>query len=297
MIRDVGADLVQSNLCPSADRAPILAAGMVRVPQISYSQFFTAKEAWLDRPLSTFVDRYLCNSEAVRSRLRSAAGIPETKTRVVYGPFEFPPDPIPPAPANVREDLGLDGHDLLITNVGRIVPWKGQDVFLRAFAAIASDHPEARALVVGGAGDKSVGRAYESDLRRLASDMNLGDRVIFTGHRSDIDDVMAASDVIVHSSSEAEPLGRVVMEAIALARPVIATGAGGVPEMVEDGVTGSLVPPGDAEAMAGALDRTLSDPTRAAAMATRAREAARTRFSTQTFVRLMESEYRRVLGR
>ena len=296
VIRDVGADLVQSNICPSADRATILAAGLVRVPQISYSQFFTADEEWLDRPLSMFVERYLCVSEAIRAHLRSAARIPEGKTRVAYGPFEFPADPIPPAPASVREGLGVNGQHVLIANVGRIVPWKGQDVFLKAFATIADHHPEARALVVGGPGDKNVGRTYEVELRRLVSDLGLGERVIFTGHRRDIDDVMAASDVIVHSSSQPEPLGRVVMEAIALAKPVIATGAGGVSEMVDDGVTGSLVPPGDAEAMAKALELVLTNPTRAAAMATRARAAAKDRFSTRTFVRLMESEYRRVLG-
>jgi glycosyltransferase involved in cell wall biosynthesis len=121
--------------------------------------------------------------------------------------------------------------------------------------------------------------------------------VIFTGHRRDVDALMAASDVVVHSSAEAEPLGRVVMEAIALARPVIATGAGGVPEMVEDGVTGFLVPPGNADAMAGALDLVLTHPARAEAMARRARAKAKDGFSTQRFVQVMESEYYRVLGR
>ncbi len=295
VILDVGADLVQSNICPSADRASILAAGLTRVRHVSYSQFFTADEVWLDRPLSAFVDRYLCISEAVRQQVRRAAGVPEDKMGVVYAPFEFPTPSITASVA-VRESLSLNGRHRLIVNVGRIVPWKGQDVFLRAFASVASAHPEAQAVVVGSAGDKREGQAFELELRKLASDLDLCQRVTFTGHRDDVEDIMSAAEVVVHSSSEAEPLGRVIMEAIALQKPVIATGAGGVPEMVQDGKTGSLVPPGDATAMARALDRVLREPGRAAQMATRARREAESRFGAVRFVRTVESEYRRVLG-
>lgn len=196
----------------------------------------------------------------------------------------------------MRSGLGLNGQHLLIANVGRIVPWKGQDVFLRAFASVARSHPEARAVVVGSPGDNTNGQAFESELHRLASALGLSEQVVFTGHRDDVDDIMAASDVVVHSSSQPEPLGRVVMEAIALRKPVIATGAGGVPEMVRDGVTGSLVPPGDAVAMAGALDAVLGNPGRASEMAMRARAEAEHRFAAETFVRTMEEEYRRILG-
>jgi glycosyltransferase involved in cell wall biosynthesis len=296
VIEDVGADLVQSNICPSADRASIVAAGLARVRQVSYSQFFTADTAWLDRPLSTLVDRYLCISESVRQQVRRAAGAPEGKTRVVHAPFEFPTCPTTPTAAGVRRSLGVNGRHQLIANVGRIVPWKGQDVFLRAFASVAADHPDARAVVVGSAGDKLAGQAFEVELRRLVTELHLGERVIFTGHRNDVQDIMSASDVVVHSSSQAEPLGRVIMEAIALEKPVIATGAGGVPEMVCDGETGLLVPPGDADAMASALGSILRKPERAAEMAVRARRAAERRFSAQTFVRTVESEYRRILG-
>lgn len=296
VIREVGADLVQTNICPSADRASILAAGLARVPQLSYCQFFSSDDAWLDRPLSTFVDRYLCISRAVRSQLREAAGIPEDRTRLVYAPFDFPVDPATPGAAGVRAGLGLHGGHRLVANVGRLVPWKGQDVFVRAFAAVAADHPDARALIVGSAGDKPEGRAFEASLRRIVADLGLGERVIFTGHRADIDAVMAASDVVVHSSSEPEPLGRVVMEAVALEKPVIATGAGGVPEMVRDGETGHLVTPGDVGAMGAALSSVLGDPGRAARMASRARQTARHRFSTRRFVRLIESEYARALA-
>ena len=296
VIQDVGADLVQSSICPSADRASILAAGMTGVRQVSYSQFFTANEWWLDRPLSMLADRYLCISESVRQQVLGAAGVREDKTLLVYAPFEFPTACTTAAAAAVRESLGANGQHRLIANVGRIVPWKGQDVFLRAFASIASLYPDARAVVVGSAGNNRTGQAYEAELHRLVGELQLGERVVFTGHRDDVKDIMSAAEVVVHSSSEAEPLGRVVMEAIALEKPVIATGAGGVPEMVRDGDTGLLVPPGDAGSMARALGSVLSNAGLAAEMASRARQEAEHRFSARTFVRIMESEYRRLLG-
>lgn len=296
VIEDSRADLVQSSICPSADRASIFAAGLARVRQVSYSQYFTADTAFLDRPLSALVDRYLCISEAVRQQVLRASGVFEAKTRLVYAPFEFPAPGATSAATDLRASLGVNGDHRVIANVGRLIPWKGQDVFLRAFASIAEAQPDARALIVGSAGDKSAGHTFEEELRRFVSERALTERVVFTGHRDDVAEIMSASDVVVHSSSQAEPLGRVIMEAIALERPVIATGAGGVPEMVRDGATGFLVPPGDADAMARALASVLEAPERAAGMAARARREAEGRFAASTFVRAMESEYDRILG-
>jgi len=296
VIRDVEADLVQSNICPIADRASILAAGLAGVRQITYSQFFTAESRWLDGPLSTLVEEYLCISDAVRQQLLRATGIRADKARLVYAPFEFPSLDDERSSVALRDSLAVNGRHRLIANVGRIVPWKGQDVFLRAFASIAPDHPEARALVVGSAGDNQAGQAFEVDLRQLVSELGIEERVIFTGHRNDVEDLMHASDIVVHSSSKAEPLGRVIMEAIALQKPVIATGAGGVPEMVEDGETGSLVTPGDAASMARALDSVLTDAARAAKMARRGLLIARSRFDVRIFVQAMEGTYRRLIG-
>jgi glycosyltransferase involved in cell wall biosynthesis len=107
---------------------------------------------------------------------------------------------------------------------------------------------------------------------------------------------MAASDLVVHSSTEPEPLGRVVMEAIALETPVIGTSAGGVPEMIRPGETGSLVPPGDVGAMADAISRVLADSTRAAAIARQARAASIQKFGMARSARAIEKLYERVLG-
>lgn len=295
VIQETEAELVQCNICPSADRATILAALLAGVPQVCYAQSFTSMDAWIDRQLALRVDRYLCISEAVRRQLRQEAGVPESRMSVVHAPFEFPSETVHHGNRDIRASLGANGRHVLIANVGRIIPWKGQDVFLRAFAQIARRFPEARAVIVGSASDKPQGRAFEKELHRLATELRIEDRVVFAGHRDDVEAVMGASDIVVHSSSKPEPLGRVIMEAIALGRPVIATNGGGVPEMIEDGVTGSLASPGDAGDLSRALGTVLTNPERAAAMAERARSEARSRFTAESFARALEREYEAIL--
>ena len=104
------------------------------------------------------------------------------------------------------------------------------------------------------------------------------------------------SDLIVHSASEPEPFGRVVVEAMLAARPVVATAAGGVLDIVEDRVTGLTVPPKDAPAMAGAIQYLLQNPATARTMGQRAQEAARTRFSVEQHVAGVHNLYTKVLG-
>jgi glycosyltransferase involved in cell wall biosynthesis len=295
VIQETEANLVQCNICPAADRATILAALLAGVPQVCYAQSFTSTDAWIDRQLALRVDRYLCISEAVRRQLRQEAGVPKSRMSVVHAPFEFPFETFHHGNRDIRAGLGANGRHVLIANVGRIIPWKGQDVFLRAFAQIAHRFPEARAVIVGSAGDKPQGQAFEKELHRLAMELRIEDRVVFAGHRDDVEVVMGASDIVVHSSSKPEPLGRVIMEAIALGRPVIATNGGGVPEMIEDGVTGSLASPGDAEDLSRALGTVLTDPERAAEMAERARSEARSRFTAESFARTLEREYEALL--
>lgn len=145
----------------------------------------------------------------------------------------------------------------LVGIVGRLQEWKGQDVFLRAAARVAARHPEAVFVVVGGAvlgweGD------YPERLRRLAADLGIDDRVEFVGHQDDVYPWLDALDVVVHASY-GEPFGLVLVEAMALGKALIATAAGGPLEIVEDGKSGLLVPPGDDEAMAGAIGKVLGD--------------------------------------
>jgi glycosyltransferase involved in cell wall biosynthesis len=174
-------------------------------------------------------------------------------------------------------DSGQSEDTQIIGLVGRISPWKGQDIFLRAAGMVRRKYPAARFYVIGAALFDESG--FEQKLHQLAADLDLGDALTFTGFRNDIHRAIAELDVLVHASTRPEPFGQVIIEGMAAGKPVVATNAGGVPEIVEDGVTGFLVPMSDPERMAEAIDRLLADPKMAREMGLRGQAHVTQNFS------------------
>lgn len=164
----------------------------------------------------------------------------------------------------------------LIGIFGRISPWKGQDVFLRALAKI----PRARGIIVGGAlfGEEK----YAHRIQELVKELGIESRVHFAGHVKDVALVMAACDVVTHCSTAPEPFGRVIVEAMLAGTPVIASDGGGAKEIVQHGESGLLTPIGDADALAEAIGYYLANPERAMQIAQYAREMAERNFSTES---------------
>ena len=163
-----------------------------------------------------------------------------------------------PCPADefVRDRVD---HDLVtIGLVGRISPWKGQELFLRAFARAFPDGTE-QARLVGGAlfGEEDLVASLED----LSAALGITDRVTFVGHVRDVPAELAKLDILVHASTIPEPFGQVVVEAMAAGVPVVAADAGGPSEVVTDGVDGLLYPMGDVDALAERLGQLASDPT------------------------------------
>jgi len=224
-------------------------------------------------------DLVIANSEATRQTLLAGVGEGSTfarRVRVAHDGTVPPPGvPEPRRPGPPR--VGL---------VGRIAPWKGQHVFLRAAAAVRRVVPDARFVVVGAALFGET--AYEAEVRRLASELGLDGAVEFAGFRTDVPDLVAALDVLVHASVTGEPFGQVVIEGMAAAKPVVATAGGGVPEVVVDGSTGLLVPMGDPDAMSVAIARLLADPAAAAEMGRRGRLRVLDRFTVDHAARRVE---------
>jgi glycosyltransferase involved in cell wall biosynthesis len=155
----------------------------------------------------------------------------------------------------IRREVGWQGP--VVGIVGRLQPWKGQDVFLRAAAIVARAAPNVRFAVVGGAILGWEG-SYPDDLRRLAGELGITDKVHFAGHQADVVPWFDALDVVVHASF-GEPFGLVLLEAMALGKPLVAAADGGPLEIVEDGVSGLLVRPGDPERLASAVLRILRE--------------------------------------
>jgi glycosyltransferase involved in cell wall biosynthesis len=196
----------------------------------------------------------------------------------------------------IRRELGVSDAELLVGFVARLDPWKGAEVFVRAAAEVSRARKDTRFLVCGG--ELPGYEEYARGLVRLARDLGIEDRVLFTGWKyrlDDIPEVMAALDVLVHTSIRPEPFGLVMVEAMATEKPVVAADDGGVREVVEPGVTALLAHPGDHHGVAAAVLEILSDPARAAAMGKAGRARAERLFEVGAYVRRVEAVYEELL--
>lgn len=215
----------------------------------------------------------IANSQATLDAFRQSGGHPPAS--VVYNgvaPERFEAGSHDPAMA-LRTALGV-GEAPLVGVFSRLSSWKGQHVLLHALLT----RPSVHAILVGDAlfdGDYE----YAATLHRLVEQHQLQNRVHFLGFREDIPALMRACDVVLHTSTAPEPFGRVIVEGMLAKRPVIATRAGGAVEIIEDGVTGHLVSPGDPTALGNALDEVLQNPAHAAALGRLAFQTASNRFS------------------
>lgn len=245
-------------------------------------QHFSRTNIWLDVLLANRVAvRVVANSRASANALVEQGG-DERKVRVVYNGLDPSPfDAVRPADvAALKGELRLNGHPL-VGLFGRLAEWKGQHVALRAIAQL----PEVHLLLVG---DALFGEhAYAERLRHQAAELGIAGRVHFLGFRPDIPALMRLVTVVVHTSTSPEPFGRVIVEGMLARRPVIATRAGGVGEILADGHTGLLVPPGDPRALARAIAGLLGDRERAERLAAAGRAHAEQRFTVQAMVQAM----------
>jgi len=233
-------------------------------------------------------DRIVTSGEAVRA-LVVAAGIPPE--RVVAIPPGVDTTRFHPAVsgATVRGELRLGAGEPLVGLVANIRGSKGHNVFLEAARQILAVAPRARFVIVGD------GVGYE-DVRRRVTALGLAERVMMTGFRRDIPEVMAALDVLVLPSIRSEATSQVIPQALAVGTPVVATTVGGSPELLRDGETGRLVPPDDAHALAGAVLEILRDPARARTMARAGQATVAARLTLDAAMTRTAAVYRALLG-
>ncbi len=188
----------------------------------------------------------------------------------------------------------MPGECSIIGIVGRIAPWKGQDVFLRAAEIVLGQGHAARFWIIGASlfGEEE----FEQDLRRQADTGLLKGRVEFLGFRDDIQDLLPQLSILVHASTVPEPFGQVIIEGMAAGVPVIAADAGGPQEIITHGVNGLLTPPGDAPALAEAIIDLLDHRDRAAALARAGQEHVARNFSIRASAEKVERIYREIIS-
>ncbi|MFL9915438.1 glycosyltransferase family 4 protein [Paraburkholderia fungorum] len=229
------------------------------------------------------VDHVVANSQASKQSLIALTGIAADSVPVIYngidaGAFQRIDGS---DMAALRRRLGLPEHAWLAGLFGRLASWKGQHIALEAMARLPDVH-----LVLVGAplfGED----VYAQGLHEQAERLGVADRVHFAGFQDDVPAWMKAMDVILHTSTEPEPFGRVIVEGMAAARPVIAAAAGGVPEIVRHRRNGWLVKPGDVAALAEAIGALRADPALARRLADQGLADAQTEFSVEQYLQRM----------
>jgi glycosyltransferase involved in cell wall biosynthesis len=280
LIRRLGVDWVHAN-SPRLSYHLGLGARLAGVPSVAHVHDIVrlpyASRAKA-RLLARLNDRTVAVSRAVERALLDLAPSLRGRIHVVYNGWDAT-EYAGVVPADFHALYGFPPGSLVIGNVAAMTPWKGQDVLIEAFAALARDRPEARLLVVGGVQDQALQGPYEQSLRRRAVDLGIESRVVFTGWREDATSFILAMDVLVHAPTRPDPLPTVLLHGSALGRAIVASRIGGIPEIVEDEAGGILVPPSDSRALRSALDRMAADPERRRAMGARAAERFRRVFS------------------
>jgi glycosyltransferase involved in cell wall biosynthesis len=267
-----------------------LAAGWADVPSVWHCRDLVELgplEPWLVRKASAVI----AISGAVGRHLQRRG--PLGNVTVVYNALDAGAFEAGASGTNVRPEWGFTNSQFLVGMAGQMVAWKNHGLFLRMADALSARLPEARFVMAGGnLFDRDS--AYVDGLRRQMHELGLEGKVLLAGQRSDMPAVLNALDVLVHPADR-EPLGRVILEAMALGRPVVAVAAAGPAEIITDGVDGVLVAPGDARALAGAVLGLRRDPARAAALGAAARLRVRSGFSPAAHVSEIETLYKRLL--
>ena len=245
---------------------------------------FHLKSSSLSRWKYHQVDMFICASEAIRQMLLGD-GIPPQRAVTVHEGIDLGRIAAA-APARLHEELWLPHGAPIIGNVGALVPHKGQRHLIDAAALVVRRVPDARFVI---AGEGELRGALEQQIKHLG----LEKHVLLAGFRPDILSLHKAFDIFV-MSSVTEGLGTSLLDAMACGRPVVATRAGGIPEVVQDGVTGILVPARDHDAMADAIVKLLKDEELRNAMGAEGRSLANTRFNADRMVQDTLRVYERV---
>jgi len=237
----------------------MLASMLRNIPCITHERginnFFPSLARFFGKRLNAII----CISEAVKQNMR-AHGVDYENMVTIHNGFDPDTAVVRTTPEAIRERHGIREGDLTLGIVGNIKEWKGQETVVRSIDIVRKTFPNVKCLIVG---DTSEGdRHYEKRIRDLIDRMDLTRNIIFTGFQKNVPDYINVMDILIHASIDPEPFGRVLLEGMALKKPLVGANGGAVPEIVEEGVSGLTFIPGDPESLAAAISSIASDRSR-----------------------------------
>ena len=257
---------------------------------VSADHFSTFNRRLIVGLANRFATQIIMNSQATQAAFRAAGGRSD-RTTVVYNGF----DPtiyqdLTASRGQLRHQLNLTDH-FVVGHFSRLSPWKGQHVLIDALRQCPKN---TIALLVG---DALFGeQAYVQQLHQQVKSLGLENQVRFLGFQANIPNLMAACDLVAHTSVNPEPFGRVIVEGMLCRKPVVATAAGGAMELIEHRKTGWLTSPGDRQGLAGVINQCYHHPELAAAIGQQAQRVASQRFNLRTMLQQIDQLLGDVLG-
>jgi glycosyltransferase involved in cell wall biosynthesis len=278
--REFKADVIHTHLS-TAGLWGSVAGRLSGIPVAAHVHAMNSKQCY------QFAGRIITCSAGVRQHLVSQ-GVPADMIRVAYNGIDLRRFAAVTDSAAMRLALGIPHTAPVVGCVAHLSEKKGQGFLLRAVALLHAARPDLHCLLVG-EGDMGA------ELRQLATELGIADRVHLLGFRSDAVNVMNAMDVVVLPSIAKEGLGLVLVEAALLEKPTVASNAPGIDEALEDGVSGFLVPPGEPQSLAAALERLLGDAGLRRRMGTAGRKRALELFTVLAMADGVEAVYRELL--
>jgi len=232
-----------------------LACILTRTKCISHERGINRKYDAITRTLSKRLDKIICISNAVKDNFIERNFSAHNLT-VIFNGLDENEIKIDVPAQYVKEQYNIDPSFPVIGMVGNIREWKGQEVVVKATAILKESYPNIKCLLVG-----AVAKPDQYYMDRIIEDirkLNIEDNIIFTGYQKNVANCVNIMDIVIHASIDPEPFGRVLIEAMAMQKPLVASRDGAVTEIVDEKITGLTFPPGDYEALAAHIKYLLS---------------------------------------
>jgi glycosyltransferase involved in cell wall biosynthesis len=287
-------DLIHANNEPFCNRAALLVAKVLQIPCICHIRGGDHEGSQLMQWTYSLPDHFISVSHWVAKSLQENLHIAANKISVVYDGIALEKLNIYADGSQFRDAYHVADDDFAVGLVGLLIPWKGQVLFLEAAKLLRSKIPCLKMLIIGGTPDDCI--AYEDLLRQRVKDEQLTEMIIFTGHISSMETVYNGLDVVLSASTQPEPLGTVVIEAMAMGRPIIAPNHGGAAEMIRHDETGLLFDPGDMQSLANAIEKLCCSKSLRVKLGENARSVALKSFAVEDHVRHIQNIYQQLLG-